>query len=360
MLMHALKHAGSSVYGAIQSARATMYARGFCSAQKLSCRVVCVGNLTAGGSGKTPMIMYLARLLQQRGFTVVVLSRGYKGRLEQTGGLVSNGVNVLRNAQDAGDEPYLLACRLKGVPVYVGRRRYLNGLKAVETFKPTVILLDDGYQHLQLYRDFNLLLMDAAKPLDNGNVIPLGMLREKPAAINRAQAVVFTRGKSEQESYANVAPYIAGASALPHFMSGHKPYGYLVNKESDLATAFINAKIYDEPAQLFNKPVKVFAFAGIAKNQSFLESLSATGLEVVGTRFFNDHHNYTAEDLALIQREAREAGANMLAATEKDHAKLTGRLVLDLAVFGVQIDFFGREQAFNDYFLKALALEPTS
>ena len=357
-IVNALKYIISAAYGNIQAARAYLYAKGCLSAKKLPCKVVCVGNLTAGGTGKTPMIMYLAGLLQQHDIPAVILSRGYRGALEHKGGLVSDRERVLRSAAEAGDEPYLLACRLKGVPVYVGRGRYENGLKAVEAFKPAVILLDDGYQHLQLKRDLNLLLMDADKPLDNGYVIPRGMLREKPRALNRAQAVVFTRGHDGQDSYDLVAPYVEGREPLPHFVSGHRAGCYLVPPQTDLAQAF-NSKP-DEPAVVFgNSRPKVFVFSGIAKNQSFLAGARQAGLNVAGARFFPDHYAYTAEDFRRLQNAAQDAGAEMLVTTEKDHAKLQGRLAVPLAVFGVQINFFGREQAFNDYFLQALNLPKT-
>lgn len=353
MAVNLLKYIVSAVYGGIQSRRARIYAQGRLTAQKLPCKVVCVGNLTAGGTGKTPMIMYLAALLQRHNIPTVILSRGYRGSLEQSGGLVSDREHVLRNAHEAGDEPYLLASRLKGVPVYVGRKRYENGLKAIETFQPEVILLDDGFQHLQLQRDFNLLLMDAAKPLDNGHVIPRGMLREKPQALNRAQAIVFTRAQAGQDSYDIVAPYVAGKEVLPHFVSGHRAYCYMVGAQADLAGSFMQEP--QSPAAVFGQEhPKVFIFSGIAKNQSFLDSVTQAGLEVAGYRFFSDHYAYTADDLTALQTAARDAGAAMLVTTEKDHAKLQGRLNLPLAVFGVQIDFFGREQAFNEYFLQAL------
>lgn len=357
MLLCALKYAAAKIYGGIQAKRAAMYQSGRCHANALPCKVVCVGNLTAGGTGKTPMIMYLVQLLQRHNIPAVILSRGYKGGWEQTGGLVSNLDKVLATPEQAGDEPYLLACRLKGTPVYVGRKRYANGLKAMETFNPTVILLDDGYQHLQLARDFNLLLMDATHPLDNGCVIPLGMLREKPTAVNRARAIVFTRGRdgAEEQSYNEVAPYVTGAPR-PHFVSGHKPYCYLVKAGNDLGLGFCNVNEFAVPETVLEKGVKVFAFSGIAKNQSFLDSLNTAGVEIVGSRFFNDHYAYCPHDLTALEQAAREAGAEILATTEKDHAKLKGQLGLDLAVFGVQMDFFGKEQAFDAYFLEALQL----
>lgn len=356
MVISLLKYIASQAYGGIQGLRAAMYAGGRRTSHKLPCKVVCVGNLTAGGTGKTPMIMYLANLLQQRNIATVIISRGYRGALEQTGGLVSGRDQVLRTAAEAGDEPYLLACRLKGVPVYVGRKRYENGLKAMEAFKPTVILLDDGYQHLQLQRDFNLLLMDAAKPLDNGYVIPRGMLREQPGAVNRAQAIVFTRGAAGRDSYGLVAPYVDKAEQLPHFVSGHKPYCYMVPQQTDLAQAFSRVTDFNDPALLFTAKPKAFMFSGIAKNQSFMDSLTQVGLEITGSRFFSDHYAYTAEDLTELQKAAMVSGAEILVTTEKDHAKLKGCLEMDLAVFGVQIDFFGQEAAFDDFFLKALDL----
>lgn len=349
------KKTGSRIYGGIQSARAAKYADGRLKSEVLPCDVICVGNLTAGGTGKTPMIMYLARLLQKNDLRVVILSRGYKGSLEKSSGVVSNTEKVLLGFREAGDEPYLLACRLPGVPVIVGRDRYQNGLLALRMFDPDVILLDDGFQHLQLTRDLNLLLMDTQKPLDNGQILPGGMLREDPSAVNRADAVVFTRSPDGQGNYSAIAPYVESERILPHFVCRHKNYCYWVPKFSDLSTGFVDVKDFFIPAM--NEFPKAFVFSGLARNESFVESLKAAGVDVVGSESFPDHYTYTTADIENLNFRARGRGAKIIVTTEKDHARIQGSLDVDMVVLGVELDFFSKASLFNDYILNTIGID---
>ena len=155
-------------YAGVMRLRAALYKRGICRAAKLPCRVISVGNLSVGGTGKTPMVLYLAEALKAGGLKVVVISRGYRGRFEKMGGIVSDGQSVLAGAADSGDEPQILARQLKGVPVVVGEDRYRAGRRACTAFAPDVILLDDAFQHLKLRRDLDLVLVDGGRPLGNG------------------------------------------------------------------------------------------------------------------------------------------------------------------------------------------------
>ena len=183
----------AGVYGGVGRLRAALYRRGVLRARRLPCPVIAIGNLTVGGTGKTPMAIHVAGLLQQLGYRVAVISRGYRGLAEKTGGVVSDGANLRMTAAQAGDEPYLMALLLPGVPVVVGRSRLRAGLCALAAFGVDVLVLDDAYQHLQLARDLNLLLLDQAAPFGNGQVLPRGVLREPISALTRADAVVFTR-----------------------------------------------------------------------------------------------------------------------------------------------------------------------
>ncbi|MBI5810633.1 MAG: tetraacyldisaccharide 4'-kinase, partial [Deltaproteobacteria bacterium] len=165
----------SILYGASVRMRASLFAIGLIKTKRLPCRVVSIGNLTVGGSGKTPMVMHMADILQKKGRRVVILCRGYKGSAKGVNA-VSDGRTVLLGYKEAGDEPYLLARRLKGVPVVVGRDRYKSGLYAIEAFSPDVILLDDGFQHIRLARDVNILLVDSKEGFGNGHLLPRGLL----------------------------------------------------------------------------------------------------------------------------------------------------------------------------------------
>jgi tetraacyldisaccharide 4'-kinase len=152
-----------------------------------------VGNITLGGTGKTPFVILLAELFQGRGIPAAILSRGYKGSFSGPLGLVTDGKNNFMDVRQAGDEPYLLSRRLRGVPVFIGRERSLSGQAAVEKFQARVVILDDGFQHLPLKRDVNILLVDARTPFGNGWLFPRGALREPLDQVKRADAVILTK-----------------------------------------------------------------------------------------------------------------------------------------------------------------------
>ena len=180
----------SGVYGGAMVLRAGLYRRGLLERRRLPCRVVSVGNLTVGGTGKTPLVMDLAARLRDRGWPVCVLSRGYRGTAERTGAVVSDGYRILVPAKVAGDEPWLMARRLAGIPVIVGRDRWASGMTAVDRFGARAVVLDDGFQHQRLVRDLDVLLLDARKPMGNGHLLPRGPLREPITAARRAHALV--------------------------------------------------------------------------------------------------------------------------------------------------------------------------
>ena len=183
----------SVLYGGLTHLRRRLYTRGRLKSHRLPCPVISVGNLTLGGTGKTPLVIHLAEKIQGMGYRPVILSRGYKGLAEKGGAVVSDGRNLLCDARQAGDEPYLMAILLPTVPVVVGRHRYRAGMDAIRRFQPDIILLDDGFQHLQLKRDLNLLLLDAQNPFGNRYLFPRGTLREPEVSLLGADAVVLTR-----------------------------------------------------------------------------------------------------------------------------------------------------------------------
>ena len=169
------------------------YLSGLRKRKRLARPVISIGNLTVGGTGKTPFTICLARSLQQKGYRPAIISRGYKRRGDRRAMIVSDGSGIHSNAYWAGDEPVLMAGALPGVPVVVGSDRFEAGKLAITRFNPDMLLLDDAFQHLRLYRDLDILLMDAAQPLGNGFVFPRGTLREPADAAGRADVVVMTR-----------------------------------------------------------------------------------------------------------------------------------------------------------------------
>uniref|UniRef100_UPI0035937661 tetraacyldisaccharide 4'-kinase n=1 Tax=Desulfococcus sp. TaxID=2025834 RepID=UPI0035937661 len=184
-------------YGKLMAERARWYETGRLPSRRLPCGVVSVGNITVGGTGKTPMALRLAREFACAGRRTVIVSRGYRGRAEAEGGIVSDGGSLFMTADAAGDEPFMMAESLIAagldVPVVVGRNRHAAGMTAVFRFAPEVVILDDAFQHLRLRRDLNLLLLDGTAPFGNGRVLPRGPLREPLSALARADAVILTR-----------------------------------------------------------------------------------------------------------------------------------------------------------------------
>lgn len=341
-LIHSLLYLFSCLYAAALRSRQVLYSRRVLKTQKLPCRVVSVGNITVGGTGKTPMSIYMARLIEQLGYKVAVISRGYKGGAEKKGGIVSDGQRIRMTPEMAGDEPYLLAKNLEGIPVLVGRDRFRSGMAAIGAFGVDVVVLDDAFQHIGLERDIDLVLLDDRRPFGNTYLLPRGTLREPADALLRSDAVILTR--SPNENTATPEKIRKMAHRRPVFRSRHLPViaGGVVGSDE---TAGQKAG----PDGL--KQARVFAFSGLADNLNFRDSLTAMGCLLVGFSDFPDHHPYTDEDLADILESAREAGSEVLATTEKDFCKIEGRIhwPLNLVIIGVQTTFGEEETAFRDF-----------
>ncbi|MDX1934635.1 MAG: tetraacyldisaccharide 4'-kinase [Capsulimonadales bacterium] len=277
---------------------------------RLPVPVIAVGNLSSGGTGKTPMTIRIVRFLQQVGLHVVVLSRGHGGTGESraTPRLVSDGETVLLTPAEAGDEPVLLARSLPGVPVVVCRDRRKSGRLAVERFQPDVIVCDDALQYWQLHRDPDIVLLDTRRPFDNGHVLPRGLLREPPEHLSRAGIVVLTRADrvsdtERQERIALVGRY----TKAPIFTATHEPVDWV--RASDGGTL---------PLETFaGQPV--LAVSGIADGNAFADSVRRLGADLVANLAFGDHHRYTRADL---DRVAAMANVPVAVTTEKDLVKI--------------------------------------
>jgi len=300
----------SFFYGWAVSARVFLYARRILKTHCLSCKVVSIGNITLGGTGKTPFVCLLAEMIRAGGYRVAILSRGYKGKFQGTYGLVSDGEQILMNWQQAGDEPYLLAKKLKGVPVVVGKKRWLSGKYATEHLRAEVVILDDGFQHLPLKRNLNLVLIDSSSPFGNGYLFPRGVLREPLKQIRRADAIILTKvGQSDniiklKENLANIP------DGHPIFQVGYAPTGIGVwGEKTPLPPEYLKGK-------------RVLAFSGVAKPESFWQSLSSLGAKIVGTEIFPDHHRYEQKDMERLWRKGGALEVEALITTEKDLVRM--------------------------------------
>jgi tetraacyldisaccharide 4'-kinase len=293
----------SSMYGAAASWRRRWYARDPARTRRLERPVVSVGNLRAGGSGKTPVVAHLAHLLLDRGERPSILTRGY-GRPRTTPGVtvVSDGRRILAGFETAGDEPLMLARALPAVAVLVGADRYASGRLAERDLGVTVHILDDGFQHLALARDADLLLVDASDLSDR--LLPAGRLREPVASAALADAVLVTAAD------APAAAQVAAACGVST--------SFLVRRRISAP------RTIDGLPSAFADGTKGFAFAGIAKAERFFDDLSRAGYGLAGTMTFRDHHVYTPRDVEAVTARARAAGASFLLTTEKDAERLRG------------------------------------
>jgi tetraacyldisaccharide 4'-kinase len=299
-------------YGLAVRLRALLYALGVFKTRRAPGVVVSIGNLVAGGTGKTPMAIHTARLLRDAGYRVGVVSRGHGGSLSKKGGAVSDGQRLLAGPEEAGDEPYEMALALPGVPVCAGRDRARAVRECARRFGAEVFVLDDAFQHLRIARDVNVLLMDARAPFGNGRLLPRGSLREPRSQASRADLVVLTR------AFPGAAPP-EDCPGLPVFACSHGPAGFFPLPGETLTLA---GRVRYPVSFLEGKPV--FAFSGIARNPAFFETLTSLGLKIAGVRGFPDHHAYSAAEREELLSAARESGALAIATTGKDAARLAG------------------------------------
>jgi len=331
--------------------RLAIYRTGILKSEKLPCPVISIGNITAGGSGKTPMAQYLGELLTDMGYRPVVVSRGYGGNSRKSAAVVGDGRQVFMDADIAGDEPVMMA-QGKRFPVVVGKRRYEAGQMALERFDPDVIILDDGFQHMALERDLNLVLFDHDRPLGNGRMLPAGRLRETlDMSRERIHAILMTRCP-ESGPDSSVQRELSGAfpgqfSRIPLFHTRHQPFlsrFYFQTEKTDAA----------EGLEIL-KNCRAILFSGIARNDFFRETITRFGVKVLSHLEFQDHYRYKRDDYKEVQGQAKAMGADVILTTEKDWAKVDRSFSweTDIAVIGIRIEFENPE-SFNDFIKSTL------
>src|SRR3989441_4099359 len=300
----------SHLYGLAMRARAALYARGLLRQQILPCRVISVGNLTVGGTGKTPVVIALAAALRDCGRMVGVISRGYRRRSGTSILEISDGCTLRGHPEDSGDEPFLIAQRCSGVPVAVGADRPRVGRYLVDRFDLDTLVLDDGFQHLALRRDMDILVLDAGAPFGNGYLLPRGRLREPLSAMERASAVLVTRASQAQRLDELQATVRAVAPAVPIWITDFAPSA--VVQVGGLAAV--------EPSAL--KGERVLAVSGIGNPDSFRRLLGATRAIVVDHCGFPDHHAYSVDDLQRVRSAAEQAGVGRVVKTGEGGGEL--------------------------------------
>jgi tetraacyldisaccharide 4'-kinase len=288
------------------------YRTGIRKQTHLCCPVISIGNITTGGVGKTSMTLHICEYLQQMGVQVCVLSRGYRGENEHGSAIVSDYRHVLLDARQAGDEAYMLAKMMAGVPVIVGKDRRVTGSIACRQFQPDVIILDDGMQFYQLHRDMEIALVDATRPFDNGWTFPRGLLREPPGHLQRAHCIVLTNAdKVSQEVECSLQAHLRHIA--PHAMivsSFYQPESLRpLNNGHQINAEWLNGK-------------RVGTFCALGNPAAFEKQLQQAGAEVVSSFRLEDHHEPTMQDLNELIQRALSEGAEAIIVTEKDAVKL--------------------------------------
>lgn len=324
------------LYELILRLRVAAYETGYLKPARLASTVISIGNITVGGTGKTPFVEYVARYLKQEDHTVAVLTRGYgrksKGRRVLNGSANDRSLEVA-TAGEFGDEPLMLARAMPGVPVIIDKNRSEGGKLAEREYGADVLILDDGYQHLGLERDLNILLLDATDPFGGFELAPFGRLREPLYGLRRADAVIITRAdRAFDQAQANaIIKYFCGDKVpVMYFVSSITSFRHLDTGEIYEANQFAgwNAALV----------------CGIGNPHAFADDILQAGINIVSESFFADHHPYSQVDMDEVTQQAREAGADCIITTEKDAMRLEAISRGDIPVYAARLELEGDDE----------------
>ncbi len=339
-LLLGLLHAMSLVYGLGVMITLYFYRSGILKRHHLACKVISLGNITVGGTGKTPTAQRLASIIRDLGYRVVILNRGYRAGWKGNVGVVSDGRKIYMSVNEAGDEAYLLAKSLPGVPVIIGRDRTETGEYAIARFNAQFIILDDAYQHWQLERDLDIVLIDTLNVFGNNRILPRGTLREPLENLDRAKVFLLTKvdqssDDAREQIKETLSVYNPEALVVE---SVHKPKCFV-----EVADWYRDFR--SNPVELQTIADKVVvAFSGIGNPSSFEQTIMDIGAaDVCGIRY-QDHHLYTMAEMQYIMEQAVEKGAVALITTEKDAVKIPAEFIhserpLPVYVLGIEVRF---------------------
>ena len=323
--------------GAIRM-RSLLYSLQWLKTRTLPCPVISIGNITVGGTGKTPLVMALAKGLMEKGISVAILSRGYK-RTNTSESIVSDGETTFLSPEESGDEPFLMAKACRGTPVLVGKNRFAIGRIALQRLRVKGLILDDGYQHLSLHRDINILLIDSHIGFGDRHLLPRGMLREPLSQLRRADLFVLTKA-DHPDTYQSLEQEINKIHPKARvFHSYYEPVSLVGPHEEQEELHSLKGK-------------KILALSGIAHPNDFASMLRKCGMKIVGEAIFPDHHLYTTKDLSYIEDNAK--GVDGIVTTEKDMVKLKRLKIDHLPIQALRIDMKIREE--QEFFKRIISL----
>ena len=339
----------SWIFGLIVQLRLLLYRHRIIRANTLGCQVISVGNVTVGGTGKTPIVETFARSLQQKGRKVAILSRGYKSRKtplwekilkkeERLPRVVSDGQRLLLNSDLAGDEPYMLASNLPDTVALVDKDRVKSGKYAIRKFGCDTLVLDDGFQYLKLQHRLDIVLVDYTNPFGYNRVLPRGLLREPKRNLKRAGFIFITKCPPE------------GAPELKAKLRELNPHAEI--SECRHSPKYLeNLYTREQTGLEFLQGRKISAVSGIAVPESFENGLRKLGAEIVHSARYADHHRYSQQEIIETINSATEAGAEVIITTEKDAVRfpLLERCDLPVIYLRVEIEMLSGSDAFNDW-----------
>jgi tetraacyldisaccharide 4'-kinase len=325
------------IYGFAMGIREKLYRYRIFKQHHPGVPVISVGNLMLGGTGKTPTVIHLARLLKENGYNPAIVSRGYGGKSTDNINVVSDGRTMLMDPVSAGDEPVLIAESLQNIPVLTGKKRIEPCMHAVEHLNVDILLLDDGFQHMGVVRDINVVLFDATVLAGNSRIFPGGPLREPVAALKRTSAFLLTGQNPENRERSTAFAQLLQTRFpdKPVFTASYSDLS-LVDRDG----------VQMNPAAVGN----AYLFCAIASPERVQKSVEFLGIQISGMDNYKDHRSYTVSMIKALCQKAAQAGATCLITTAKDYVKVKNA-EFTLPVYVLQISQ-KPETAFNDFILQ--------
>ena len=318
----------TKLYALITIFRVFLYQKGIFRCHHLKNPVVSIGNLTVGGTGKTPLVIFLAQTLKKAGYQPIILTRGYKRKNKSPVLLVSEGGKILCTPEECGDEAYLLGQTLEEIPIVVSKNRYIGGRSIEDRYQNVVHLLDDGYQHLRLHRDLNILVLDATDPLNKTHLLPFGRLREPLQALQRADTIVISRSHISSDIDLIETQIRRWNQSVPISYFHHDVIGLFDARNSQRQL---------NPRDFLGK--KIAALAAIGNPNVFLHDLAHYQMKVVERFLFRDHHSLTQVELDRVLEPVKQKKVHAVITTEKDAVRLKNLHFEEKQIYVLQIEF---------------------
>ncbi len=320
----------AKIYELISNIRLFLYKINILKQYSVDCKIISIGNLTLGGTGKTPHTIYFAQDYLNKNYNVTVLSRGYKRKSNSEYIIFNKLSSVALN--EIGDEPYLMAHLLPQINIIVGKDRYKTAKIAVEKLNTNLIILDDGYQHLRLKRDENILLIDYNSDFTNLQIFPQGSLRESFTGLNRASKIIITKIPSDYN-----LDYFGKLVNFIHKYNSHAP---ILKSRQVIKNISYNKSIMSIPQ--LQKFKTALLFSGIANENNFIDTVKSLNINILQTLKFHDHHWYNEEDLKKIESAYKASNAEIIITTAKDYLKIpeTFTLLDKTYALNIEIEIF--------------------